>query len=136
MKRNITISVDSIAYLNAKNYIDNISAYLNECLVNLSNNREVEDDLNITKSQIDDISKNIQDLIIKKSIMEMDLKKSEEIKLIKIKEEKDRAKFKRWICPICNLENILDNERCSKCLLPLRNDPKTKFIYINEFKEV
>lgn len=131
MKKNITISVDSIAYLNAKNYTKNISDYLSNCLENLANNSKIIDKDTNKKSKLDELNNSIQDLNIKKSILEMEIKREteqEKEKQLKLVEDE---KYKRWVCGVCKQQNFMDNIRCSGCNLPTKNDKKTTIIMLN-----
>lgn len=135
MKKNITISVDSLAYINAKNYTTNISNYLSECLENLSKKNIENDSEENNKNKVEEINNTIQELVIKKSILEMEIKKEQEFKEIRLREEKEKEKFKRWVCPICpslkkRTLNFMDNISCSSCESKARDSKNTIIEYI------
>jgi hypothetical protein len=136
MKKNITVSVDSIAYLNAKNYTNNISSYLSECLESLCNVKANKDSEESNRVKLEEINNSIQDLIIKRSILEMEIKKNKELLDNKLKQDLEREKFKRWKCPVCQTINTLDLNSCHKCNLPTKNDKKTIFVLVNKLNEI
>lgn len=132
MKKIITISVDVDTWIAAKTKVDNISAYLNECLAGLI--EKSTDDINekdITE-KITNINDSIRDLTIKKSMLQADLKLIQEQKEREHKEREDRGKYNRWVCPVCNFQNPMDNNRCGQCNMRTRESPKTVIINLKE----
>lgn len=123
-KKTIAVTVDVDAYLLAKQQIDNLSSYINDCLNALSNTNK-DNNENSIRSELEGINNSLQDLQIRKSIAEMELKKVVEEKEIQKKEQQEKEKFKRWVCPVCKKQNFMEDLRCLGCLLPTRNDSKT-----------
>jgi hypothetical protein len=130
MKKNITISVDVDAHLIAQQKLGNVSEYLNECLKGVTSEfgSKTEQDL---KFRLDVIQSNMSDLSIERASINAKLL---DIKLSKEKEKQElleREQFKRWKCPVCQMLNFLEFDRCSKCNLPTRNDKKTVEVFLD-----
>jgi transposase-like protein len=135
MKKAICVNVDIDVLIAAKQKVDNISEYCNECLKGLIGKSNIELKESDIKEQIENINNSMQELAIKKSILEMDVKRLKEEIIEKKKELKDREQFQRWTCPVCKTNNFMDNISCSKCNLKTRNDKKTVITFINEVGE-
>ena len=116
MKKTITVTVDAEAYLNAREKLSNLSEYVSQCLENVC--KSTVDETTSLKEQMDSVDNSLNELHIKKGILQMELKKKEEQKIIQAKALKEREQFKRWKCNICKVPNFLEQTRCSKCQLP------------------
>ena len=124
MKTNITISVDVNNLLSAKNKVDNISDYLNQCLKSLSESMDA-DDVD-AEQELVRLNNTIQEAKIKRDILNMELERRKELESQRIA---SREHLKRWVCPVDATKNLMDNKRCSNCNLSIRDDPKTTFVY-------
>ena len=128
MKTILTVSVDIEALINAKTKVSNISEYINQCLHSLSDSSILIDSEDVD-SKLQELTNSINDLKIKKDILEFERKRKIELDS---EREKVDEKFDRWICPVCQSENFLDQERCNNCQLPTRNSIKTKIINVKD----
>lgn len=133
-KTNICISVDFDTLQIAKQKVDNISRYLNECLAGLSGKtaedrtrEQLEEELNTIKGQM-------QELSIRQSVALQSINAIKEAKIAKAKEDAENEQFKRWVCPIpkCGHKNFMEDRRCTNCNLPSRDSPKTQIISIKD----
>ena len=130
MKKQICINVDVEALLVAQSKIPNISSYLNECLKGLTGKSDTELSIESLMDDIKAIDNSINELIIKKSIKEMDLKMAKELHEERLKEQKLKEQLQRWKCGACKSLNTMDLVRCNNCGLPTRNDNKTTIVYV------
>lgn len=131
MKINKTISIDIEAWNEAKNHTDNISRYLNECLIGLSNRRNKSE---LTRKELEieiELQRQIiKEASIKESLALQQLKDLDRIKVLEAKESLENEQFQRWDCGVCHHLNFMDQTRCSKCNLPTKLDPKTTIVSI------
>lgn len=134
MKKNITLSVDIDTFLAVRSKIDNVSLAVNKFFEDIVSKGEPKENTpEGIEQNIKSIQNSINDLVIKKSVLELDLRLINERKLEEKKSLEEREKFKRWKCPVCKQLNPMDFERCSgKCGLKTRGDVKTEFIYIEK----
>lgn len=133
MKKNICVSVDVEDWMSAKQKIPNISDYLSQCLKGVSGRTKIEMKEEQIQEQLNSLNNTIQDITIKKNILEMDLKIIKEEAEEQRRQDKLKEQFKRWKCPLprCHGQlNSMDSDRCGNCGLPLRNDKKTEIVFI------
>lgn len=129
MKKQICIYVDMDAWITAKNKTENISQYLNECLINLSGRSKEDDTIENIKTQLEAIRNSKEELSVKESILKMELERKEEEKIERERLEKEREQHKRWECPVCQTPNELNTDTCSKCRVRTRGK-NYKEVYI------
>ena len=129
MKKNITISVEYENYLSAKEKIDNISAYLDKCLESVSK-KEIDTNISTIKEQLAELDKTLTEGHIKKALLQTELQREADNKALKAKQMLEDEQYMRWKCGVCKTVNFMEQERCSKCALPTRKDPKTEIVSI------
>jgi transcriptional regulator CtsR len=120
------------SWLAAKVKIPNISEYLSECLKGISGRSSEELKETDIKDKIEAATNSINDLTIKKSILEMELKQLIESNAQQKLELRRKEDFKRWICPICHKPKMLETRFCDNCGLNTRpkDETKTEYTYI------
>jgi rubrerythrin len=133
MKKTISITVDMDTWIIAKEKVNNLSKYLNECLYGLTGRNEIYQDKVKLEEEIQYTKKAIQELFIKQSLAQEALRLMEEAQIVKAKELEANEQYKRWVCPVCKTLNFMDNYECSKCRLKTRNDSK---LTITSTKEI
>lgn len=137
MKKQICVSVDTEAWIIAKQKLNNVSEYLSECLRNVAGSNKTELQEEEIQQQINNINEVIQTNNIKKSILEMDLKLvKEQVEELK-KQRLETERYKRWKCPVCRIEtlNLMENDRCKSCNLPTRGSPKTIIVTLDKLED-
>ena len=129
-KTTICVSVDIDTLMAAKTKVDNISRYVNECLINLTG-KSLEDlkeeELKIELNRLKELA---QDTAIRQSFIEQAIKNIQDEKLKEQAKIKELEQYKRWKCGACNQLNFMEQDRCSKCTLPTRKDSKTTIVNI------
>jgi len=130
MKKNITISVDFDAWTRASAKVDNLSRYLNECLIGLGGKTLDERTREQLESEIKMYQEQIRELTTKETIAQQSIVALKEAELLRTKENIELEQFNRWICGACKHQNFMDQIRCNGCNLPTRNDKKTVVINI------
>lgn len=131
-KKIISVNVDVDAWIAAKSKVDNLSAYLNDCIMALNGKTETDVSYDNLKAQLLECQNIIKEATIKQSIIQQSMKEIEANKALKAEEEANKAQYERWKCPVCHTLNFLEFDRCQKCNLPTKKDPKTEFINIKE----
>lgn len=132
MKINRTITVDLEVWEEAQNHIDNISAYINDCLKGVINRKDIAElNKQTIEAEIEVYHKTIMDANRKLLLAQQALKDLAADKLLKAQELKELEQFKRWDCGACHHINFMDNLRCDKCNLPMRDSVKSKIFMLN-----
>jgi hypothetical protein len=136
MKKNITLSLDYEAYLNAKSQMSNVSEYVSECLRSFSNKNDDSDNFDAELKEVDKV---LTDNHIKKSIILASIKSRDENNAKKALELAESEQYKRWVCNIplgpaktpCGHKNFMSDEiRCTKCGTKSRSSVTTTYIDI------
>jgi len=134
MKKTISITVDLDNLIVAKEKVNNISEYLNDCLGSLSNSSNSElSSIQQLREDLQDLNSQINDMIVRRNILQMNLKRAEEEESERIV-AKQREEFnKRWICPVCvkrgsRVLNLMDDRACKSCGLNARDSNKTEIV--------
>lgn len=130
MKKIITISVDMEAWTIARTKTPNISGYLSDCLMGLAGTSSEAKKEEEIRDAIKAVDVSMQELNIKRNILSIDLKLLEENKIEVARQRKDAEQYDRWVCGACHNKNFMEFDRCSRCSLPTRKDPKTVIINI------
>ncbi len=133
MKKQLCISVDIESWIIAKSKVANISSYLSDCLQGLANSTSNHKEFEI-REEIDAINNSINELNIKRSILQMELKRIEETTKQLELESSLKEQFKRWECPVCHKAKVLDTTYCDNCRANTRpkSEEQVKYVYINE----
>jgi len=132
MKKTISVTVNADAWLMARTKVPNLSAYISQCLESLSGTGTQEYNKSKLSEDIEAINNTIMESSIKKSILEMEMKKIDE-KIIETKRiQKDNEQYKRWVCPVDQQTNAMDSIRCCKCNLPTSKSSKVTYTFIKD----
>ena len=133
MKKAICVNVDVEDWMSAKQKIPNISDYLSQCLKGISGRTKIEQKEEQIDEQLEALNNTLQELNIKKNILELDKKLIKEEAEEQKRQDKINEQYKRWKCPLsrCNGQlNTMESDRCNSCGLPLRTDKKTEIVFI------
>ncbi len=131
MKKTISLTVDVDTWIQAKTKVPNVSAYINECLIGLLGRTAEDNTLEELEIERAKINKELTEWSIKQSINAQAIKDFEAKKAEKQAKERELEQFRRWDCGACHHLNFMDNVRCDKCNLPMRDSAKSKIIMLN-----
>ena len=135
MKKTISITVDLDNLMVAKEKVNNISEYLNDCLGSLtsSNDNSELSSIQNLRNDLQDLNSQINDMIVRRNILQMNLKRAEEEESERIVARQREEFNKRWICPVCvkrgsRVLNLMDDRACKSCGLNARDSNKTEIV--------
>lgn len=132
MKKAICVSVDIDTWIVAKDKVNNISEYLNECLKGLSGKTKEQQTIDELNRELESLNAIIQEANIKQSVLKESIKAINATKALKDQQNAENELYLRWKCPVCQKLNFMEQDRCNGCSLKTKNDKKTEIVNTKE----